>query len=175
MKINEKIAKKLAAIGLSSALVLAGAGTVAHFEGKSNKSYPDPVGIWTICYGETKGVRKGDFKSDDECLNSLAKELSEHHRGMMKYIKVPLSVKEEAAYLSFTYNLGVGAFSRSTMLKMLNSGDRIDACNQLLRWNKAGGKVLLGLTRRREAENKLCIEGAREYEKARLELEAKAR
>lgn len=171
MKLNEKIAKKLAALGLSSALILAGAGTIAHFEGKSNKSYIDPVGIWTICYGETKGVRKGDYKTDDECLESLSEELSEHHKGMMKYIKVPLSVKEEAAYLSFTYNLGVGAFSRSTMLKMLNNNDRVGACNQLLRWDKAGGRVLRGLTLRRQAENKLCLEGTVEYENARKELE----
>ena len=162
MKINEKIAKKLAALGLCSALVLAGAGTVSHFEGKSNNAYPDPVKIWTICYGETRGVQKGDYKSDEECLDSLAEELTGHHKKMMLYIKTPISVKEEAAYLSFTYNVGVGAFSKSTLLKKLNSGERTEACNQLLRWDKAGGKRLKGLTLRRESENKLCLEGVKE-------------
>lgn len=171
MKINEKIAKKLAALGLSSALILAGAGTIAHFEGKSNSSYPDPVGIWTICYGETKGVRQGDYKTDEECLDSLAEELTDHHKKMVLHIKTPISVKEEAAYLSFTYNVGVGAFSKSTLLKKLNTGDRVGACNELLRWNKAGGKELKGLTLRRETERTLCLEGVADYEKARKELE----
>lgn len=162
MKFNENIAKYLKGIGLGSALVLAGAGTVSYYEGKSNDSYPDPVGIWTICYGETKGVRQGDYKTDEECLDSLAGELTEHHKKMMLYIKSPISVKEEAAYLSFTYNVGVGALSKSTLLKKLNSGQRVEACNQLLRWDKAGGKRLKGLTLRREAENKLCLEGVKE-------------
>ena len=162
MKFNQNIAKHLQALGLSSALVLAGAGTVSYYEGKSNPAYPDPVGIWTICYGETKGVRQGDYKTDEECLNSLAEELTDHHKKMMLYIKTPISVKEEAAYLSFTYNVGVGAFSKSTLLKKLNEGKRVEACNQLLRWDKAGGKRLKGLTLRREAENKLCLEGVKE-------------
>ena len=166
MKFNQKIAKHLTGIGLSAALVLAGAGTVSYYEGISNKAYLDPVGIWTICYGETKGVNKGDYKTDEECLDSLAEELTEHHKKMVMYIKTPISQKEEAAYLSFTYNVGVGAFSKSTLLKKLNSGDRVGACNQLLRWDKAGGKRLKGLTLRREAENKLCLEGVKESNEA---------
>lgn len=162
MKFNQKIAKHLSGIGLSAALVLAGAGTVSYYEGVSNKAYLDPVGIWTICYGETKGVDKGDYKTDEECLDSLAEELTEHHKKMVMYIKTPISQKEEAAYLSFTYNVGVGAFSKSTLLKKLNSGDRVGACNQLLRWDKAGGKKLKGLTLRRQSENKLCLEGVKE-------------
>lgn len=162
MKFNQKVAKHLSGIGLSAALVLAGAGTVSYYEGVSNKAYLDPVGIWTICYGETKGVSKGDYKTDEECLDSLAEELTEHHKKMVMYIKTTISQKEEAAYLSFTYNVGVGAFSKSTLLKKLNSGDRVGACNQLLRWDKAGGKKLKGLTLRRQSENKLCLEGVQE-------------
>ncbi len=162
MKFNQKIAKYLSGVGLSAALVLAGAGTVSYYEGVSNKAYLDPVGIWTICYGETKGVAKGDYKTGEECLDSLAEELTEHHKKMVMYIKTPVSEKEEAAYLSFTYNVGVGAFSKSTLLKKLNSGDRVGACNQLLRWDKAGGKRLKGLTLRRQSENKLCLEGVQE-------------
>lgn len=162
MKLNRKVVNYLTGLGLASSLVLAGGGIVSHFEGKSNTSYLDPVGIWTICYGETKGVRQGDYKTDEECLDSLAEELTEHHKKMMLYIKSPISVKEEVAYLSFTYNVGVGALSKSTLLKKLNSGQRVEACNQLLRWDKAGGKRLKGLTLRREAENKLCLEGVKE-------------
>lgn len=159
MKLNPKIAKVLAGLGLSAAAVMAGSGTVSYFEGKENKAYVDPVGIVTICYGETKGVKKDDYKTDEQCLESLASELVEHERGMLKVVRVPLSTKEQAAYLSFTYNLGVKAFTNSTLLKKLNSGDRVGACNELLRWNKANGKVLNGLTKRRQEENKLCLEG----------------
>ena len=162
MKLNPKIAKVLAGLGLSAAAVMAGSGTVSYFEGKENKAYVDPVGIVTICYGETKGVKKGDYKTDEQCLESLASELVEHERGMLKVVRVPLSTKEQAAYLSFTYNLGVKAFANSTLLKKLNSGDRLGACNELLRWNKANGKVLNGLTKRRQEENKLCLEGVAE-------------
>ena len=157
MKFNEKIAKKLAALGLSSAIVLAGAGTVAHFEGKSNTAYLDPINIWTICYGETKNVKKGDYKTDDECLQSLAEDLVSHDKQMMALISVPINDHQHAAFLSFSYNVGVGAFSRSTLLKKLNSSQYRAACDELLRWNKAKGKVLNGLTARREAERKLCL------------------
>jgi lysozyme len=64
------------------------------------------------------------------------------------------------ALVSFTYNVGAGAFRTSTLLKKLNAGDTVGACNQLPRWNKAGGKVLPGLTRRRAAEQALCLKGA---------------
>lgn len=162
MKLNPKIAKVLAGLGLSAAAILAGSGTVSYFEGKENKAYVDPVGIMTICYGETKGVKKGDYKTDQECLESLASELVEHEKGMLEVVKIPLSTKEQAAYLSFTYNLGVKAFTNSTLLRKLNSGDRVGACNELLRWNKANGKILNGLTKRRQEENKLCLEGVNE-------------
>lgn len=162
MKLNPKIAKALAGLGLSAAAVMAGSGTVSYFEGKENKAYVDPVGIVTICYGETRCVKKGDYKTDEECLESLASELVDHEKGMLKVVKVPLSTKEQAAYLSFTYNLGVKAFTNSTLLKKLNSGDRVGACNELLRWNKANGKALNGLTKRRQEENKLCLEGVNE-------------
>ena len=157
MKFNEKIAKKLAALGLSSAIVLAGAGTVAHFEEKSNAAYLDPVNIWTICYGETKNVKKGDYKTDEECLQSLAEDLVSHDKQMMALISVPINDYQHAAFLSFSYNVGVGAFSRSTLLKKLNASQYRAACDELLRWNKAKGKVLNGLTARREAERKLCL------------------
>lgn len=158
---KDTISRKLVALGLSSALALSG-GMVAVYEGKINTAYVDPVGIYTICYGETRGVKKGQYKTDDECFESLAKELVIHDKGMMRGVKVPLSDKEHAAYLSFTYNLGVGAYNGSTLLKKLNAGDRVGACNQLLRWDKAGGRVWRGLTIRRQGENKLCLEGVAE-------------
>ncbi|QGH72518.1 MAG: lysozyme [Myoviridae sp. ctThM1] len=163
MKINQIIAKKLAAYGLSGALILAGAGTVSFYEGKANKVYVDPVGILTSCFGHTgRELKKGQTFTDDQCLQQLAEDLVAHDNGMMKYVRVPLSDKEHAAYLSFTYNLGVNAFANSTLLKKLNKEDRVGACNELLRWDKAKGKTLAGLTKRRQDENKLCLEGVLE-------------
>lgn len=163
MKINQIIAKKLAAYGLSGALILAGAGTVSFYEGKANKVYVDAVGILTSCFGHTgPELKKGQTFTDDQCLQQLAEDLVVHDNGMMKYVRVPLSDKEHAAYLSFTYNLGVNAFANSTLLKKLNKEDRVGACNELLRWDKAKGKTLSGLTKRRQDENKLCLEGVLE-------------
>lgn len=173
MKINGRIAKKLTTLGLTAALVLAGAGTVSHFEGKSNKAYLDPVSIITICYGQTKDVKLGQYKTDDECLESLADELVTHNSKMMVSIKVPISVKEHAAYLSFVYNVGNSAFDRSTLLRKLNVGNKVGACAELLRWDKAGGKTLKGLTLRRQAENKLCLDGVKENEALKRQKESR--
>lgn len=154
---SNAIRKKLLALGLSSAVVLSGAYLVAPFEGKENKAYLDPVDIYTICYGSTKDVEKGDYKTDDECLSLLATDLVEHDRKMLRYIKVSTTDYQHAAFLSFTYNVGVGAFSKSTMLKKLNKGDYTGACNELSKWVYAGGKKLNGLVKRREAERQVCL------------------
>jgi len=158
---NKNVSFWLKALGLSSAIVLSGS-IVSHFEGKSNTAYLDPVKIWTICYGETRGVKKGDYKTDEQCLESLAHELVNHDKQMMRYIRVPLTEKEHAAYLSFTYNLGVGAFSKSTLLKKLNQKEFEDACKELDKWVYAGGKKLNGLVKRRAVEKQMCLEGVKE-------------
>lgn len=155
--------KKLAAYGLGGAIALSGAFLVAPFEGKENKVYVDPVGILTSCYGHTgKELKKGQVFTDEQCLDQLAEDLLEHDKKMLRYVYVPLSEEEHAAYLSFTYNVGVGAFKNSTLLKKLNAGDRVGACNELTRWNKAGGKVLNGLTKRRQAEREMCLKGTQQ-------------
>lgn len=152
-----KIHKQLLGYGLGGALAISGAFLVAPFEGKENKAYIDPVGIYTICYGETKNVKKGDYKTDEQCLESLAEDLVSHDKGMMKAVNVQLSDNQHAALLSFCYNVGVSKCTKSTAFKYLNQGKYADACRELLRWNKAGGKVLRGLTLRREAEYKMCM------------------
>jgi len=155
--------KKLVAYGLGGAIALSGAFLVAPFEGKENIVYLDPVGILTSCYGHTgKELKKGQTFSDEQCLDQLAKDLVSHDKQMMLLIKPKISDKERAAYLSFTYNLGVGAFKRSTLLKKLNHGEFEAACRELDKWVFAGGKKLNGLVRRRAVERDMCLEGVSE-------------
>lgn len=136
---------------------MAGLFSITSHEGFRGEAYRDPVGIPTIGYGETNGVKLGDRITQREALERLKVSANEHGKGMARCIKVPVSQNEYDAFLSFTYNVGVGAFCRSTLVKRLNQGDYEGACRELLKWDKAGGKVLKGLTRRRENEYKLCI------------------
>jgi lysozyme len=130
---------------------------VAGFEGLRQTAYLDPVGIPTICFGETKGVKMGDKATLEQCKGMLMDSLYEAHESVSKCVKVPMTDSREAALVSFTYNIGGGAFCKSTLVRKLNSGDVIGACNELPRWNKASGIVLPGLTKRREEERKLCL------------------
>jgi lysozyme len=156
------IKNKLLVYGLSSALATSGMFIAKH-EGLVLGTYPDPVGIITSCYGHTDPELKlGQKFSEDECLEQLAKDLSKHNAEMSKYIKVPLSAEEHAAYLSLTYNVGVGNFKASTLLKLLNKGQRQEACEQLTRWVFAKGKKLRGLVNRREDEKVLCLSGLKD-------------
>lgn len=145
--------KHIAALSVSIACL---AGIAAH-EGFREEAYRDPVGIPTIGYGETKNVKMGDKITQREALDRLKQSADEHGQGITKCIKVPLSQNEYDAYVSFAYNVGVGKFCKSTLVKKLNAGDYVGACKELLKWNKAGGKVLPGLTKRRQKEYELCI------------------
>lgn len=140
---------------------LAGASLVASvavWEGTEYKPYYDVVGVLTVCNGYTGAdIVPGKTYGKQECDSLLKKEITEHGMGVLKCTKVPLNQNQYDAYTSFTYNVGVGAYCKSTLLKKLNSGDYTGACNELSRWNKAGGKAYKGLTRRREAERNLCL------------------
>lgn len=151
------IKTKLASLGLSSALILAGATLVAPWEGLKHSAYKDVVGVWTQCYGDTHSVDRTRPKTDDECNETLALELVAHNKEMKRYVKVPLTDYQEAAFTSLVYNIGVGNWKNSTALKLLNKGEYTLACQQLPRWNKAGGKEYKGLTNRRMDELKVCL------------------
>lgn len=129
---------------------------IAIHEGYVGKTYLDAVGVPTIGFGETKGVKPGQTTTPTRALVQLLKSSEEHAAGMEACITVPLHQHEYDAYLSFTYNVGVGAFCRSTLNRKLNAGDYAGACAELLKWDKAGGRVLPGLTKRRQDEFKIC-------------------
>lgn len=147
---------KLASMGLSSALVLGG-GIAVRWEGKENTAYQDVVGIWTQCYGDTHDVDRTKPKTDEQCTESLAKQLVQHNAEMKRYVKVPMTDYQEAAFTSLVYNIGVGNWRNSTALKLLNQGKYAEACQQLPRWNKAKGKVYKGLVDRRNDEMAVCL------------------
>jgi lysozyme len=151
---------KKAGIGLTVAGSLA-IGIVGGYEGLRTKAYRDIVGVPTVCFGETRGVKMGDVYTVDECKVMLGDALVEFEAGMRKCLRFPDSIPDKpyVAFLSLSYNIGTGAFCRSTLVRKLNAGDIRGACNELLKWNRAGGRVIKGLTRRRQEERALCLSG----------------
>jgi lysozyme len=134
---------------------------VSGFEGLRTYAYRDPVGIPTICFGETRGVKMGDHKTPAECKDMLISRLAEFEIGMRKCLASPDTIPDNAyaAFLSFTYNAGAGNFCQSSMARFANKGDLRDACDSLLMWDKARGIRLPGLTKRRQEERALCLRG----------------
>lgn len=151
------LTKRLLTIGASGIIAVTAGYSVAPWEGKENNAYHDIVGVVTICYGQTHNVKIGDYRTDEECEKDLAEDLAKYHGAMMRHVKVPISDYEQIAYTSFIWNLGETNWRNSTLLKKLNRGDHVGACAELLRWDKAGGKVVKGLTNRRQAEYKICM------------------
>lgn len=139
-------------------------GAVGAFEGLRTRAYLDIVGVPTVCYGETRGVSLGDQYTVEECKAMLGDGLLEFEQGMLKCIIDPASVPDKSyvAFLSFSYNVGTGAFCKSTLVRKLNSGNLLGACDELLKWVNAGGKVVQGLVNRRNEERALCLEGLAE-------------
>lgn len=144
-----------------TAIVAVVVTAVTGFEAVRLVAYRDPVGIPTICMGSIKGVRMGMTKTLAECQALLTEELVEHEIGMRACLKNPDTLTDGAygAMVSFTYNVGTGAFCKSTAAKLINAGNIRAACDQLLRWDRAGGIRLPGLTKRRKAERAMCLEG----------------
>ena len=137
---------------------------IKEFEGLSLKPYLDVVNIPTIGWGNTyypdgKKVTLKDNPIDEAKANELLEYIANKDFGsfVSKVVKVPLNQNQFDALVSFAYNIGNGNLQNSTLLKKLNSGDYQGASNEFLRWNKSGGKVLNGLTKRREKERALFL------------------
>ena len=123
-----------------------------HFESCKLTAYQDSVGVWTIGWGHTAGVKKGDNWTQDEADDILLNDLEKFEGYVNQYVKVPLTQNQFDALVSWTFNLGPGNSKSSTMLTKLNEKNYDEVPSQMKRWNKAGGKVLRGLERRRNAE-----------------------
>ena len=129
-----------------------GISLIKKFEGCELEAYQCAAGVWTIGYGSTKDVKEGDTLTQKEADNLLLHEMQEYEGYIKELIKVPLKQNQFDALVSWVFNLGPANLKASTMLKFLNAGDFHLIPSQIKRWNKAGGKVLEGLIRRREAE-----------------------
>lgn len=140
-----------------------GVSLIKKFEGCELEAYQCSANVWTIGYGHTKDVEKGDTITKEEAEQMLIDELHEYENYINKYVNVALSQNQFDALVSWVYNLGPANLTASTMLKVLNNGKYEEVPAQMKRWNKAGGKVLDGLVRRREAEA-LLYQGREWYE-----------
>jgi lysozyme len=134
-----------------------GLNLIKHFEGMELEAYKCPAGVWTIGYGHIKTAVEGMTITEAEANEMLIEEMVEYENYIINAVDVDLTQNQFDAMVSWVYNLGSGNLRTSTLLKVLNSGDYAGVPEQMLRWNKAGGKVLEGLTRRRQAEADLFI------------------
>jgi lysozyme len=130
----------------------AGLALIKQFEGLSLKAYLCPARVWTIGYGTTRGVQPGNQVTEAEAEMLLRDDVSRFERGVAERIQVPVTQGQFDALVSLAYNIGLSAFGKSTLLRLLNDSKYSLAAEQFPRWNKAGGKVLSGLTKRRAAE-----------------------
>lgn len=138
-------------------------GLIASFEGFRNDAYlPHKDDVPTIGYGQTyytdgRKVRMGDYITEKEARTQLGELVQKDFVAKIaQCVTVPLTEGEFTAYVSLAYNIGSGAFCRSTLVKKLNAKDYDGACKEILRWNRSGGRVMQGLVKRRQAEYGLC-------------------
>ena len=111
----------------------------------------------TIGFGTTEGVRMGDTITPPKALARALSDVQKFEGALKECVTAPLHQHEYDAYISLTYNIGAQAFCNSTLVKKLNAGDHEGACGEIRRWNRQGGKISPGLTKRREAEYRQCM------------------
>lgn len=131
---------------------------IANWEGFRDRAYVPVLGdVPTIGFGTTEGVKQGDRITVERALIRLLADASKFEQAVKRCAPVPMHPHEFSAYVSLAYNIGDGAFCRSTLVKKLNAGDYEGACKEILRWNKFQGETLPGLVKRRESEYQMCI------------------
>lgn len=148
---------------MTASITAATLDLVKEFEGLELKAYRDAVGVWTIGYGTTAmaevGIvpRPGLRITQSEAEMYLKRGLEKFAAEVDPMFRRPIGANQRGAFLSLAYNIGPRAFGRSSALRKFNAGDIAGAANAILLWNKAGGRVLKGLVRRRAAEQALFL------------------
>jgi len=156
MSLKKKVSGVVAAAVIATATPF-----VAKWEGVETKAYKDIVGVPTVCYGETRGVKMGDTYTKEQCVAMLQVGLMEFYADLqvcMTNQNIPIGV--QASLLELSYNVGTGAVCKSNMMKLANQGKYKEACNELGKWVKAGGRTVKGLENRRaDSKVTLCMKG----------------
>lgn len=152
--------KKISAV-TAAAVIATATPFIAKWEGLETEAYRDIVGVPTVCYGETRGVKIGDKYTKEQCYDMLKLAVGEYYYKLQPYMTNPdIPVGVQASMLELAYNVGVGAVGNSTMMKLANQGNYKAACNELRKWVKAGGKTVKGLENRRaDSKVSLCMKG----------------
>ena len=137
-----------------------GLALIKRFEGFRAAAYRDATGVWTIGYGHTSmagepRVTSRTVISRNEATIILARDINTFAEGVVKALKVKVNDNQFSALVSFAYNVGLGNFQKSSVLATVNAQDFVAVGHRLSLWNKAGGKVLPGLVKRRAAEAEL--------------------
>lgn len=149
-----------AGAGITALALIIAAPFVMDFEGKRNVTYLDPILVPTVCFGHTgSGVEKGRYYSDAQCDDMLSDDMRKHVDGIAVCLTRQLPAETLAASVSLTFNIGVRAFCRSSILRKFNAGDLRGGCAGFSAWTYAGGRKLTGLVRRRATERELCERG----------------
>jgi len=144
--------------GFGLAAIMLAAPMTAYYEGTVLHTYSDPVGIPTACIGETdKEITMKNKFTEQECTALLGASMAVHAQELAKCVTVPIKTQEAAAIVSWSYNVGTGAACKSTLVRKMNAGQEF--CSELKKWDRAGGMVLPGLTKRRQAEFQMCTTG----------------
>ena len=136
---------------------------ITTFEGFSSAPYQCPAGVWTIGHGSTRCPDRSRVTQDtppltrEEALTWVRHELARTEYDVARLVRIPLTENQFGALVSFTYNVGSGNLNASTLRQTLNRGDVEGALLEFPKWRRAGGKILLGLVRRREAEKQLFV------------------
>lgn len=126
------------------------------FEGFMPEAYRCPAGVLTIGYGHTSGVREGDRVTEEEAEKLLRSDLMDAEEDVERLVRVPLTQNQFDALVSFVYNVGMGSFFSSTLLKKINNDPNDPTIpDEFRKWVKAAGETLPGLVKRRDAEAKM--------------------
>lgn len=134
-----------------------GLALIKQFEGFRGKAYRDVVGVWTIGWGFTRGVKEGDTITPEQAEKRLRDELRQYERAVWQATGGHVTQPQFDALVSFAYNIGVGGLNRSTVIRRHREGKYQAAARAFSLWNKAGGREIAGLTRRRAQEAALYL------------------
>lgn len=151
-----KIPKKIVVAAGGGVMILAST-MIMHFEGLRFEPYFDGGDVLSVCFGHTgKDIKPNTIYSQAECKQWLNNDLQTVKKQVDPLIKVKINTLTQAAIYSFVYNVGIGNFQRSTLLKKLNAGDQNGACEAMKQWVYVGKEKWQGLMTRREIESAIC-------------------